>query len=77
MTNKTIRNILLGIGALLILVFVYFYFFHINPTNPPVKKSTSAICHEKGTLFYKNTKTFTPYNSLPDCLNSGGRLPKK
>jgi hypothetical protein len=45
--------------------------------EPSIKKSTTGICHEKGTLFYKNTKNFTAYNSISDCLESGGRLPKK
>lgn len=45
--------------------------------EPAVKKSTTGICHQEGALFYKNTKNFTPYNSIQECLNSGGRLPKK
>lgn len=46
-------------------------------SDPAVKKSNTGICHEEGTNYYKNTKNFTPYNSLDECLNSGGRLPKK
>jgi ABC-type Fe3+-citrate transport system substrate-binding protein len=42
-----------------------------------VKKSNTGICHEKGTLFYNNTKNFTAYDSIDECLKSGGRLPKK
>ena len=45
-------------------------------TGPKVKKSRSNICHEKGTRFYEQTSTYTPYNSLTACLKSGGRLPK-
>ncbi|NCA93634.1 MAG: hypothetical protein EOM84_00485 [Sphingobacteriia bacterium] len=45
--------------------------------GPVVKKSNTGICHKEGTLFYKNTKNFTAYNSIDECLNSGGRLPKK
>lgn len=45
--------------------------------NPAVKKSTTGICHQQGTLFYNNTKNFTAYSSISDCLDSGGRLPKK
>lgn len=48
-----------------------------SSNNPPVKKSNTGICHKEGTLFYKNTKNFTPYDSIEECLNSGGRLPKK
>jgi hypothetical protein len=45
--------------------------------DPAVKKSSTGICHQKGTNFYNNTKNFTAYNSIDDCLASGGRLPKK
>ncbi|MCX6734319.1 MAG: hypothetical protein NTZ25_00210 [Candidatus Peregrinibacteria bacterium] len=45
--------------------------------EPQVKKSTSGICHERGSTYYDKTKNFQPYLSLDDCLNSGGRLPKK
>lgn len=45
--------------------------------SPIVKKSNAGICHKEGTLFYKNTKNFTAYNSIDECLSSGGRLPKK
>ncbi|MGW8184997.1 MAG: hypothetical protein ACWGHO_02705 [Candidatus Moraniibacteriota bacterium] len=45
--------------------------------SPIVKKSNTGICHKDGTLFYKNTKNFKPYSSIEECLNSGGRLPKK
>lgn len=44
-------------------------------SDPAVKKSTSGICHQKGTTYYTRTLTFTPYNSIKECLNSGGRLP--
>lgn len=43
---------------------------------PQVKKSKSNICHERGTKYYNQTKTFTPYNTIEGCLSSGGRLPK-
>lgn len=46
-------------------------------TGSNVKKSDTGLCHEKGTNYYKNTKKFTSYSSIDDCLNSGGRLPKK
>jgi hypothetical protein len=48
-----------------------------SASSPVVKKSSTGICHQEGTLFYKNTKNFTAYNSISDCLESGGRLPKK
>lgn len=45
--------------------------------NPPVKKSSTGICHQKGTDYYAKTKDFTAYASINTCLQSGGRLPKK
>lgn len=41
-----------------------------------VKKSKSNICHDVSSQYYQRTKNFIPYNSLDDCLKSGGRLPK-
>lgn len=52
------------------------------PAPPPissgvVKKSVNDICHSPGTTYYDRTKNFTSYNSIQDCLNSGGRLPER
>jgi hypothetical protein len=46
------------------------------PAQALVKKSNSGICHDEGSRYYQQTKHFTPYQTLEDCLNSGGRLPK-
>jgi hypothetical protein len=43
----------------------------------PVKMSNSGICHPPNTTYYAQTKNFTPYKSLDECLKAGGRLPKK
>jgi micrococcal nuclease len=40
-----------------------------------VKKSSTGICHAPGTTYYVKTKNFTAYNSVQECLDSGGRLP--
>lgn len=46
--------------------------------SPQVKKSSTGICHEKGvSTHYDRTQNFTAYNSIQECLNSGGRLPLK
>ena len=42
----------------------------------PVKKSKTGICHAPGTSYYGQTKNFTPFKTLDECLKSGGRLPK-
>jgi hypothetical protein len=44
--------------------------------EPPIKKSTSGICHAKGTAYYAQTRTFEPLPSMQACLDSGGRYPK-
>ena len=45
--------------------------------SEPVKKSNSGICHTPGSSYYNQTKNFTPYKTLDECLKSGGRLPKR
>ncbi len=45
--------------------------------EPPVKKSSTGICHAKGSTYYAKTKNFTSFNTIDDCLKSGGRLPKR
>lgn len=42
-----------------------------------VKKSDSGICHDKSSPSYEKTKKFTPFNSMDECLKSGGKAPKK
>jgi len=46
-------------------------------TNEPVKMSKSGICHAPNSTYYAKTKNFTPYKTLKDCLDAGGRLPKR
>jgi micrococcal nuclease len=48
-----------------------------SSTGSVVKKSKTGICHAPGTTYYNKTKSFTPYNSIDECLKSGGRLPKR
>ena len=44
-------------------------------SNGVVKKSTNDICHDTTSKSYTRTKNFTAYNTLQECLDSGGRLP--
>ncbi|WP_074217346.1 DNA/RNA non-specific endonuclease [Halodesulfovibrio marinisediminis] len=41
-----------------------------------VKLSRSHICHDSSSRYYSRTKHYTPYNTLQECLDAGGRLPK-
>ena len=43
--------------------------------DPAVKKSDAGICHEKGSASYGNTKKFTAFASVDECVKSGGKLP--
>ena len=45
--------------------------------SPEVKKSKTGICHAKGSTFYSQTRIFVPFGTLDECLESGGRLPKR
>ena len=42
-----------------------------------VKKSKSGICHDTSSRWYGRTKHYKAFDSLEDCLQSGGRLPKQ
>jgi hypothetical protein len=46
-------------------------------TKEPVKLSKSGICHAPHSTYYEQTKNFTPYKTIDECLKAGGRLPKK
>jgi hypothetical protein len=49
----------------------------IYAQGKPVKMSSSGICHAPNTTYYEQTKNFTPYKTLDECLKAGGRMPKK
>lgn len=63
---------IIGIAACLLLWFTP----PALAAGPPVKKSTSGICHERGSSFYERTKNFEPYESMEACVQSGGRQSK-
>lgn len=46
-------------------------------TNYVVKKSSTGICHAPGTIYYEKTKDYVSYDSIDECIASGGRLPKQ
>lgn len=47
-----------------------------SAVDPVVKKSDSGICHDASSPSYANTKKFTPFNSMDECIKSGGTAPK-
>lgn len=42
-----------------------------------VKLSASGICHDASSQHFERVKNFKPYASMQECLDSGGRAPKK
>ena len=56
---------------------VLFLLTSCDSASVPVKKSKTNICHKKGSKYYDQTKHFRAYNTIKDCIDSGGRLPKK
>jgi hypothetical protein len=44
--------------------------------TPPVKQSSTGICHDSSSSSYKRTKTYKPFTSLSACMAAGGRLSK-
>ena len=42
-----------------------------------MKKSNAGIFHDKTSPGYKQTKNFTAFKTLDECIKSGGRAPKK
>jgi hypothetical protein len=45
--------------------------------EPAVKKSEAGICHDKTSPSYGNTKKFTAFKTVDECVKSGGTLPAK
>lgn len=41
-----------------------------------VKMSTSGLCHPPQCSWYERTQNYRAFESLDDCLGSGGKLPK-
>ncbi len=41
--------------------------------EPVIKKSDSGICHDKTSPSFGNTKKFTSFATMDECMKSGGR----
>lgn len=44
--------------------------------EPAVKMSTSGVCHSEDSQYYARTKNYTSYDSIAECVEAGGRLPR-
>ena len=45
-------------------------------SQPPVKKSEQGICHPRGSATYTRTTHFDSFDTMEQCLASGGRVAK-
>ena len=61
-------------GTIFIILFLL---TSCDSASVPVKKSKTNICHKKGSKYYDQTKHFRAFNTIKDCIDNGGRLPKK
>lgn len=43
--------------------------------KPKAKKSRTGICHDQSSTYYYKTKIYKTFNSIDECLKSGGRRP--
>lgn len=66
MTQRTTHHfllaVLLGLGLNM-----------AHAADPVVKKSDAGICHDKTSPSFGNTKKFTGFASMDECVKSGGR----
>ena len=69
------------ISILLVLLFTQTFALAadtpVKKDSDVIKKSTSGICHDNKSKFYEKTKKFKSFKTMKECLDSGGRLPKK
>ena len=70
-------GVVVRMGAILALACVVAVTTGYAGEDQPVKKSRSGICHCPGGAYYDRTTSFTPFNSIDECLSSGGRHPKR
>ena len=59
------------------LIVAFVFSIVVFAQEKPVKMSNTGICHAPNTTYYEQTKNFTPYKTLDECLKAGGRIPKK
>lgn len=57
-------------------ILIYLFTISGVATAEPIKMSDNLICHTIKSAYYEQTKKYTLYPSLDDCIKAGGRLPK-
>src|SRR5215469_15924917 len=48
-----------------------------DAVGPAVKKSKNGICHDVQSPDYRRTKNFIAFDSMAECVESGGQHPKR
>jgi len=78
--SYVVKKFLMGfIGVFLILGVLSAIFSgsaSASEVEPVVKMSKSEICHAVDSSYYNRTKNFTSFETLKECIDAGGRLPK-
>jgi hypothetical protein len=46
-------------------------------SDPPVKMSSTGICHAQGSTYYPQTKKFAAYKTIDECFKAEERMPKR
>ncbi len=72
MTNRTTHHFLLA-TLLGLSVSLAHAADKKEAAEPVVKKSDAGICHDKNSTSFGNTKKFTAFASMDECVKSGGR----
>ena len=79
--RRPAKPLIRPVAHILVALIVASQFFGIDAVFSEAlaltKKSSSGICHCPGGRYYDRTKKFTPYRSIAECLDSGGRHPKR
>lgn len=70
--NKKLRIVLLGF-----IISTFFIYSSVSFAVDFVKKSSSGICYDKNSQYFVKTKKYIKYKTMKECLQSGGRLPKR
>jgi len=73
MTQRTKHHFLLAALLGLSLSVVHAADKKEAAAEPAVKKSDAGICHDKTSTSFGNTKKFTAFASMDECVKSGGR----
>lgn len=60
-----------------LIIAIVLLFASIANAADIVKMSRSGICHTTHSRYYERTQNYTPYATLQECLQAGGREPKR